>query len=152
MSLFRRQLVVLAMLLGSLSFTGIESSAHAAKGFIVYGFGDHIADGGTIPQTFLEKHPEYPSGFRIGWKYGYFDVFWCNVWTWSGQHVLYREAGDSWEYFDLSDEDVAGLRASGADLQLGVPFEYTVPPGLLVLLVVIGLWVLLRRLRAGPSA
>lgn len=115
--------------------------ASAGKGFILYGHGDHIADRDEIPREIAAELPAEFSGARIGYMYGYFDIFYLNVFTWDGKPVIY--SGDT--YWDLDEESLEGLRAAGAGSALEAPWSYKIPPGAVILVVGIGLWILASR-------
>jgi hypothetical protein len=149
-----RVAVCLVATLFAISLAGV---AEAGRGFVLWGHGEHITDLGTLPievrERLAERDPEVAQ-CRLGFLYEFVDVFWVDVWTRSGRHVLY--AGDS--YYELEGELLGVFAGAGGDRLLRVPFGYRVPPGLVVGLVAIGAWVFSIALkhvrvasRAGPS-
>jgi hypothetical protein len=66
---------------------------------------------------------------EVGYMYGQFGIFYLNIWTWNGKYVLF--AGD--EYFDASPEEIAALAGVASVDELNKPWTYTFPPGLLII-------------------
>jgi hypothetical protein len=146
--------ICLAASLFALGLTGV---AEAGKGFILWGHGEHIKDCGALPGTVRDRlaglDPDVARS-RIGYLYGFFDIFWLDIWTWIGRHVLY--VGDS--YYDLEGELLEVFAEAGGKEHLHVPLGYRVPPGLVTGVGVIGAMVLWERVKtrrtassAGPS-
>lgn len=138
-------------LAASLFALGLTGVAEAAKGFIVWRHGEHIEDCGALPGTVRDRlaglDPDVARS-RIGYLYGFFDIFWLDIWTWNGRHVLY--VGDS--YYDLEGELPEVFAEAGGKEHLHVPLGYRVPPGLVAGLGVIGAMVLWGRVKSRHMA
>jgi hypothetical protein len=111
----------------------------AAKGFFLITHGDdidHVHD--IIPEARAEIASEFGGEPAIGYKYSSFGLFYLDIWTWGGEYVVY--AGDSYidvESAGLTDEDLAELAGVSSIDDLGKPWSYTFPPGLI--LIVLGI-------------
>jgi hypothetical protein len=73
---------------------------------------------------------------KIGYKYGYWGVFWIDLWTWGGQYCVYEDK----RYQPIEVAEAAGLLGKPADA-LSPPFLYRVPLGWLIFgpLIVLGI-------------
>ncbi len=96
---------------------------------IIYGHGEeiaHVADLG--PEAQAKAKSELGGEVAIGWLYQRFHIFWMDLWTWGGEHVLYA-GNECW-----SMEEADWLDVVGADYQaqLATPWTYYAPPGLLI--------------------
>lgn len=143
-----RGAISLVALLFALGVTGI---AEAGRGFIVWSSGEHIKDCGALPETVRDRLVELDAAVarsRIGYLYGFFDIFWLDIWTWSGRHVLYD--GDS--YYELEGDVLEVFTEAGGNEHLHVPLGYWVPPGLVTGLGAIGAMVLWERVKTKPKA
>ena len=105
-----------------------------AKGFVLITYGDDISKVADIPADQLEgvKQDTGASNPAIGYKYSMFGIFFLNIWTWSGEYVLYEDDN----YWDLGTEGAAQILGTAPD-QLKKPLGYTIPPGLVLILVLI---------------
>ena len=130
------------------------SAAHA-RTLDIISTGDDI-----ISIRDLEPDEAVTLGFHsLGYRYQTFGFFGLDVWRWGGEFVAYKTAPepaadelhalgdgtivvDRWMYAALSD---AGLETLGAP---HVPWKYRCPPGLLLILALIELWLLARRRRS----
>ncbi len=91
----------------------------------------------------------------VGYKYGYWGIFWIDLWTWGGEYCVYE--GD--RYRPISRGEAARLMGK-PETELGTPLLYRVPLGwfifapLIVLLssliVLMAVKDLANRARFGP--
>jgi hypothetical protein len=84
----------------------------------------------------------------VGYYYSYFGIFWLDLWTWGGKHCLY-EGKNVWK--DVPTDVIAGMLNTSED-KLFKPWNYTFPPGLLVLGGIVGIAILVGLLRKSPEA
>jgi hypothetical protein len=127
-SIFRQRLGLYVIFMLACTTT-ITSSAEAGKRFAIIGMGQHISECGPIPASLAAELPRELSGFKVGYAYSSFSVFWLDVWTWGGKTVLCRD--DS--YFELSEKMLSELKAAGVDT--GPPLLYRIPPGGIVVVL-----------------
>lgn len=127
------------------------SSAYARRGLVIVGAGDTI---GHLVDADLSGDPELAASLdfdepAIGYRYEYVSFFFLDVWTGSGQIVLFDQASD--RYVPLNDAQVEDLTGRTAD-SFGKPFLYRVPLGLVVIAAIVGFgaFVMWRQWRALP--
>jgi hypothetical protein len=97
--------------------------AAEAKGIVIINTGADILYLHDIPEAALQELPEL-AGYKVGYKYSLFGVFWLDFWRWDGELVVYKGT----EYAPIPPEEQALLGGGG------VPIGYRVPPGLLLVL------------------
>ncbi len=114
--------VVRALLLAA-AFGLAPSAAQAIPCLITHG--DTISHVGEGPREFEGK--EVPAT-SVGFKYSHFGVFWMDLWTWGGTYCLY----DGKRYWKLEPAEAARYLGK-QESDLGPPFLYTFPLGLLIL-------------------
>jgi hypothetical protein len=116
------------------AMTMFKPAQAEAKGFILITYGDDISKVADIPAAQMEgvKQATGAANPAIGYKYNQFGVFFLNVWTWDGDYVLYEND----TYWDLGAAGAAQLLGIPAD-QLKKPLGYKIPPGLILILVLI---------------
>jgi len=108
-------------------FVGLASPSDAyaqrVRGFILVTWGE------TISHIDDVKTPERGrfGANKVGYKSGYFGVFWIDLWTWGGEYCLYE--GD--RYRTISPSEAARL-VRKKESELGIPFLYQVPLGWLI--------------------
>lgn len=135
----------LALTLPALALAGtalMSEPAHAGKGIMLITHGDavaHYADLSGDSKKIAEEITNHE--VRVGYLYQQFGVFWLELWTWDGAFVLYQ--GDN--VWKMTDEEAAMLLEVKPE-ELGKPFLYRFPLGLLILGVVVGVWVAVSRL------
>jgi hypothetical protein len=106
---------------------------------IIFGSGEEIDRVGDLPDDVKEQIPsEMGPGVSIGFHYHRFHIYWLNLWTWDGQHVLYQ--GD--RYWKLGPADWEKLLGSPGSRALGKPFFYRFPMGIDILGGLAVLWFL----------
>lgn len=146
----------LALCLPALALAGtalMSEPAHAGKGLMIVTHGDAIAHYADLTGE-GKRLAEESTGHevRLGYLYQQFGVFWLELWSWDGAFVLYQED----KVWNLTDEEAAMLLGVQPG-ELGKPFLYRFPLGLLILGgVVAGLLVISRMGKkstpATPSA
>jgi hypothetical protein len=93
---------------------------------IVFGWGETIGRVGELPERVREEvRRELGHDVSIGFHYHRVHVFWLDLWTWDGRHVLYR--GD--RYWALGPDDWGQLIGYGAARELDQPLSYRFPMG-----------------------
>ena len=111
------------------------SPIHAeAKGFVLITHGDDISKVADVPPQLapLVKQLTGASNPEIGYKYSMFGVFFLNLWTWGGDYVIYQDE----TFWDLGEQGAAQML--GVDVEsLKKPFTYTMPPGLIIVLILL---------------
>src|SRR5436305_621679 len=117
-----------AAAVAALALWSQPSSAHA-KGIILITHGDSVSHLGDVAAEY--RAADLPAT-AVGYKYSYFGVFWLDLWTWGGTYCLYKDKS----YWELTPAQAAQLlKKSEADL--GKPFLYHVPLGLVALIGVV---------------
>lgn len=113
-----------------------ERQAQAGRGIMLITSGDsitHVAD--LDPEAAKTLDAELGPGVAVGYKYEQFGLFFVEVWSWNGEFVLFRDD----EYWDVDDEVLAAAAGVSSVSELSKPLTYTVPPGLVVIaLLVVG--------------
>src|SRR5262249_54387095 len=105
--------------------------------FVLVTHGDTICHLGDFPPLDIKQKPWLPPIHfsKVGFKYSYWGVFGVDLWTWGGEYCMYEGK----TFVPLSPAEAAqtlGVQES----DLGTPFNYKFPIGLLILigLVVLG--------------
>jgi hypothetical protein len=125
-----------------------EGRAQAGRGIVLITSGDSItkvADLAPEPAKAIEA--EIGPGVAVGYKYEQFGLFFVEIWSWDGKYVLYR--GD--EFWDVDEATVAEAAGVASVSALGKPFTYTVPPGLIVIGVLVVAFVAFSLLTRGKG-
>ncbi|MBA3459733.1 MAG: hypothetical protein H0T46_07215 [Deltaproteobacteria bacterium] len=94
-----------------------------AKGIVIINTGRDILYMHDVPEAALEQLPEL-AGYKVGYKYSMFGVFWLDFWRWDGELVVYKDT----EYAPIPASEQALFGAGSA------PIGYHAPPGLLLVL------------------
>jgi hypothetical protein len=110
-------------------FSPVQASA---RGFVLVTWGD------TIKHVGDAEH-EAEGGrrtIRVGFKYGYWGVFWLDLWTHGGTYCVYEGK----RFSPLQPHEAARLLGKD-ESELGKPFLYCVPLGWLIFgpLIVVGI-------------
>ncbi|MEM7152653.1 MAG: hypothetical protein AAF799_07415 [Myxococcota bacterium] len=112
-----------------------QRDAQARKrGLVLITSGDsitHVAD--LDPEVAKALEEEIGPGVAVGYKYEQFGLFFVELWSWDGEFVLYRD-DEFWTGEPAKIAEAAGV--SSID-ELKKPFTYTVPPGLIVIGVLV---------------
>jgi len=131
----RRLLVVAAFMLAVCSIT---SEAHAGRGIpipIVWGQGEEMTEMGELPpEVSRSVAEEIGTQVTVAFLYERAHVFWLDLWTWNGRHVLH--SGDKcWEPDSTGWQNMIGSEPSAT---YGKPIMYRIPllPALLVVAIV----------------
>lgn len=125
--MFRSIAAKLAVVAAFVSVLGTSSVAEA-KGFFLVTYGEDITHVADIPADVADSEG-IPPGVAVGYKFGNFGLFWLNVWTWSGEYVLFE--GDN--YQQISEEEAALF----AGHEVSKPWTYSFPPGLIVIILLV---------------
>ncbi len=115
-----------------LAFLNLPAESSAAK-LLLITRGDGFSDLGPNQGKAL---PQELMGFKVGYKYSYFGLFWVDVWRGSGEYCLYREK----EFIPITKAQAAE-HLGVSENEVKEPFFYDLPPGLIVIaaLVVLGI-------------
>ncbi len=133
--MFRRILVLCSFLT---VFGSAAETAFARRGIpipIVWGKGEELKDLGELPPEIAKTiQEESGKSLKVAYLYEHAHVFWMDIWTWNGRHVLY--AGD--EYWEPDSETWQAMIGSQPTQKYGKPILYRVPvlPALILLGVV----------------
>ncbi|MDX2037545.1 MAG: hypothetical protein SFX72_12910 [Isosphaeraceae bacterium] len=114
-----------------LATLALFSSSRADAGAIVVTYGDRITHLGDASAQSL---PEVAGG-KVGYKHGYWGVFWVDLWTHSGTFCVYQ--GE--RYHPISRAEAAQLLGKRED-ELWTPILYTIPLGWPILGAIIGVF------------
>ena len=116
---------------------GVSPSVTHAQRFVVFGGGNEVGHVADVP-------PEHAAAISasigaedpaIGYLYGYFSLFFLDVLTMEGEYVLFDRADEDkiWRLPPDKLESATGLAIS----DLGKPFLFRFPLGLMLIVVVI---------------
>jgi hypothetical protein len=136
-----RRVLLGAVAVAALAYWSSPAPAHV-KGLAL------ITHGYTISHLGPGIHCPRPAGSAtaVGYKYNYFGVFRIDLWAWGGTYCLYRND----LYWELTPAEAAEL-LNKPRADLGQPFLYRCPPGVLILLLVVGCLLLRAALRKAPG-
>jgi hypothetical protein len=104
---------------------------------VIHGSGEkitHLCD--LLPEAKQEVRQELRQDVAVGYKYHFFQLYYCDVWTWGGEYVLFN-GNKYWKVPEEAFVELAGMSTS----DLGKPFLYRFPPGLLILGGIIVAWI-----------
>jgi hypothetical protein len=141
-----RQLAARGFLLVAALVLWIPSEA-AGKGFILITHGDTISHLGEVPVA-VRAHlpPKVRGAYMVGFKYSSFGVFWVDIWTWGGEYCLYEDK----TYWPMP-RAVAAQLLNKSERDLDKPWNYTVPPGLIILIGIVVVVILVKVFRKRPE-
>ena len=81
----------------------LESVSYARRGIpipVIWGHGEKISKMGDLHPVVREAvTSELGHDVSVGFLYNHFHIFYADLWTWNGRHVLYR--GD--QYWEVDD-------------------------------------------------
>jgi hypothetical protein len=126
-----------------LAWALFSPSKASARGLILVTYGDsikHLGNAAPQGQPMAGVH-------QVGYKFGYFGVFWIDLWTYGGTYCVYQGK----KYNPISRGEAARLLGKN-ESELGAPFLYTVPLGWLILGPLIVLWIVCALLTRGNQA
>jgi hypothetical protein len=110
-----------------IALTGEWSTAHARRGIpipIIWGNDEKMTDVGKLPpeaESTLAK--ELGTGMTVAFLNDRIHVFYCDLWTWNGRHVL--RSGN--EYWELTAADWRGLIGDEPTAKYSTPILYRIP-------------------------
>lgn len=133
----RRARLWLAAALCALGLSLAAPSRAEAGGLLLVTYGDSFKFVAKVPAAqqaaIRQSTGQDPD---IGYKYSYFGLFWVDLWTWGGEHCLYKDK----TYWKLEPAQAAALL--GVDeAALEKPLTYRYPPGLMIVLLLVALLV-----------
>jgi hypothetical protein len=135
------------LLLGGAALAGLalclSPSSARARGVIVITHGDTVSHLGDVAP---EHRGQGLPATAVGFKYSSFGVFWLDLWTWGGQYCLYQ----GHTYWELSPAQAAQL-LNKSEADLGKPFLYRFPPGLLILILGVAYLLFLSVIHKSPE-
>ncbi|MFO0969651.1 MAG: hypothetical protein U0793_29180 [Gemmataceae bacterium] len=107
------------------------SPSEASAGVVLVTWGDTISHIGDVPPQ-NRQNPGASKGQnlvanRVGFKYGYWGMFWIDMWTHGGTYCVYE--GD--RYHPITEAEAARLLGKSVD-ELSTPFLYKVPLGWMI--------------------
>ncbi len=104
-------------------------STASAKIFLITS-GTAIKKLGDISNPQLKAALRQATGkdLAVGFKYSHFGVFWIDFWTWGGEYCLFEDKN----YEPISADKAAAL-LDKSEAELGKPFWYRFPPGLVII-------------------
>ena len=107
-----------------------SADAHAKRGIAIINTGEDVVEIADIKDDArAEVESTTGPGAKVGLMYSRFGLFWLDLWRWDAKWVLVQ--GDNvWE---IDEEQATAL----ADGELSKPFTMTVPPGLIVVLLLV---------------
>lgn len=117
-----------------LAVSGITSEAYARRGIpipVIGGYGEELTEMGDLPpEVSRAVTRELGSAVRVAYLHQRVHVFWLDVWTWNGRHVLH--SGDTyWEPDSTQWQEMIGADPVS---KYGKPILYRLPliPALLI--------------------
>jgi hypothetical protein len=109
----------------------VNPSRARAAGVVLITHGttvNHVADIPAEHQQAIRQ--QLGAGVAIGYTYSYFGVFWLDLWTWGGEYCLFRDK-TAWK---VPRDMLAQIAGKSSVDELGKPFLYKFPLGLIILL------------------
>ncbi|NQU21460.1 MAG: hypothetical protein HQ567_09265, partial [Candidatus Nealsonbacteria bacterium] len=142
------KLITRGLPLAVLTVALLRSSPAEARGLVLITRGETVKHLADLPEE-QKKEIKAAVGTEpaIGFRYSYGGIFWLDFWTWDGGYCLFTKEtdglrllvkeGDAWKLEPNEAAKLAGLKEG----ELAKPFFYTVPPGLLVVGVIVAIWI-----------
>jgi len=119
----------------------------AAKGIILITHGDSVSHLGEVAPQFKELvRKETGTDPEVGIVYSSFGVFSLDLWTWGGEYCLYKDK----QVWKLPPE-AAALLMNVSPSELGKPFTYRFPPGLMILIGIAVVAILVKVFKKRPQ-
>ena len=103
--------------------------ASAKRGLAIINTGEDVTHLSDIKDDVrAEVEADTAPGVKIGMIYSRVGLFWMDIWRWDKRHVLYDDNDAVWEVPEEALKEIAAGSMSP-------PFTMTIPPGLIVLIV-----------------
>ena len=115
-----------------------------AKIFLINTGEDVVEIADIKPELKADIESNTAVGAKIGMMYSRFGLFWLDIWRWDKKFVVFH-GNTVWE---LSEEQAKELAVDG---KLSVPFTMTIPPGLLIILGGLAVFIAFKLLRKKDS-
>ena len=135
----RQTMIVSAALVAVLTLS-LTSTAHAKRGGpMLITYGDNVTHLGDVaPEHQEEIFATAGPSAKVGLWHNEFGLFWMNIWTWSPEYVVYDDNNNVYELEDKAHAaDLMGVEESA----ITTPWTYTFPPGLLIIIGLIVLYI-----------
>lgn len=112
-----------------------------AKGFFLINTGEDVVTVAEIkPELKSELESSTAVGAKLGMMYSRFGIFFLDFWRWDKKYVVFHDT-TVWE---ITEEQAKEFAVGGS---LSVPITMTIPPGLMVLLGGILVFILIKVLK-----
>lgn len=130
-----RHILLFGAFMSLICGTADQATARGVRIPIVWGHGEELTELGELPQDVAQDiAEELGTPVTVAFLHNRVHVFWLDLWTWNGRHVLH--SGDKyWEPDSTTWQQMIGEDPSA---KYGTPFFYRIPslPGLLVIAVI----------------
>src|SRR5262249_23320078 len=125
----------------------------SAKGIVLITSGEAVKQVGDMPKATKEAYCDYLRKVHachldpaVGYTYRYWGIFWLDFWTWDGKYCTYNDR----TIIEELPKDVIAKLLGVPEEELGVPFFYRLPPGLLIVGGFVGLGILAAVFKKSP--
>lgn len=125
-------LVVLAVFL-------VKMPTAEAKIFLINTGEDVVEVADIKPELKADIESNTAVGAKIGMMYSRFGLFWLDIWRWDKKFVVFHNT-TVWE---LTEDQAKELAVDG---KLSVPFTMTIPPGLIIILSGLAIFIAVKIL------
>jgi len=132
------------LFIAALIVLAVTPPAHARRhGLVLISHGETMKELAEVPADAPVKQ-QYADA-KVGYRFNGFGVFWLNIWTWGGEFCVYSDEQSG--YIPGTPEEIATMAGVPVD-KIKKPLTYSFPPGLLVLVGIIGAIVAGKVLKA----
>lgn len=141
MSLLARLRLLALLIFGFVCLCLDTSTAEARRrGLVLITTGDTIKNIGPVPDESAQMVREAAgnNNYEVGLVHNRFGIFWMDLWTWDPRYILYDP--DNEEDGGIIEPSFAAEILQVEESNLPKPFFYSVPPGLVALLILGGIW------------
>ncbi len=108
------------------------TDAHARRGAgNLISSGERVEHCCDLPPLTRVQLGQPGQNWKVGYCYNHFGVLWLNIWTWGGRHCLYHDNTIAGDVTATQIEQLAERKLSA----IGKPLGYTVPPGLVIIVL-----------------